>query len=116
MGFIFIFSIVVDTFVVRTVLASLPQDECCRYWQKACVEPCLHDVGLEELSFVLGRRPCMLAQLHGKVTRSCTGMMCQTGETDAESIRPAEVPAMLSLSPCLNYWPSKMPEPKYTWL
>eukprot|EP00439_Symbiodinium_sp_Y106_P052944 s2603_g7.t1 len=42
MGFIFIFSIVVDTFVVRTVL----------------------------------------------------------------------VPAMLSLSPCLNYWPSKMPEPK----
>jgi len=46
MGFIFIFSIVVDTFVVRTVL----------------------------------------------------------------------VPAMLSLNPCLNYWPSKMPEPKYTWL
>jgi len=46
MGFIFIFSIVVDTFIVRTVL----------------------------------------------------------------------VPAMLSLNPCLNYWPSKMPEPKYKWL
>jgi len=46
MGFIFVFSIVVDTFVVRTVL----------------------------------------------------------------------VPAMLSLNPCLNYWPSKMPDVKYAWL
>jgi len=46
MGFIFVFSIVVDTFVVRTVL----------------------------------------------------------------------VPAMLSLNPRLNYWPSTMPEAKHTWL
>ena len=46
MGFVFIFSIVVDTFVVRTVL----------------------------------------------------------------------VPAMLSLNPRLNYWPSDMPEAKITWL
>lgn len=46
MGFIFVFSIVVDTFIVRTVL----------------------------------------------------------------------VPSMLSLNPCLNYWPSKMPEPRHLWI
>lgn len=35
---------------------------------------------------------------------------------DTFVVRTVLVPAMLSLSPGLNYWPSHMPDPKYTWL
>jgi len=35
---------------------------------------------------------------------------------DTFVVRSILVPAMLSLCPVLNYWPSRMPEPKYTWL
>eukprot|EP00933_Yihiella_yeosuensis_P068780 TRINITY_DN7476_c0_g1_i3.p1 TRINITY_DN7476_c0_g1~~TRINITY_DN7476_c0_g1_i3.p1 ORF type:complete len:609 (-),score=117.32 TRINITY_DN7476_c0_g1_i3:313-1929(-) len=35
---------------------------------------------------------------------------------DTFVVRTILVPAMLSLSPCLNYWPSRMPKPIYTWI
>mmetsp|Transcript_110564 Transcript_110564/g.219851 ORF Transcript_110564/g.219851 Transcript_110564/m.219851 type:complete len:957 (+) Transcript_110564:121-2991(+) len=35
---------------------------------------------------------------------------------DTFVVRSILVPAMLSLLPCLNYWPSRMPEIKHTWL
>jgi len=35
---------------------------------------------------------------------------------DTFVVRSILVPAMLSLFPVLNYWPSRMPEPRYTWL
>lgn len=35
---------------------------------------------------------------------------------DTFIVRTVLVPAMLSLNPCLNYWPTKMPEPKFRWL
>jgi len=36
--------------------------------------------------------------------------------TDTFIVRTVLVPAMLSLVPCANYWPSKMPRPRYEWL
>lgn len=36
--------------------------------------------------------------------------------TDTFIVRTVLVPAMLSLVPCANYWPSKMPPVRYEWL
>lgn len=35
---------------------------------------------------------------------------------DTFIVRTVLTPAMLSLNPCLNYWPSRMPKPRYTWI
>lgn len=35
---------------------------------------------------------------------------------DTFLVRTVLVPAMLSIVPCSNYWPSEMPEPRYEWL
>lgn len=35
---------------------------------------------------------------------------------DTFLVRTLVVPAMLSMSPWLNYWPRQMPEPIYEWL
>mmetsp|Transcript_40011 Transcript_40011/g.118645 ORF Transcript_40011/g.118645 Transcript_40011/m.118645 type:complete len:960 (+) Transcript_40011:113-2992(+) len=35
---------------------------------------------------------------------------------DTFVVRSILVPSMLSLFPCCNYWPSKMPQPRYRWL
>merc|ERR1712217_385326 len=35
---------------------------------------------------------------------------------DTFVVRSILVPSMLSVFPVLNYWPSKMPEARYTWI
>lgn len=59
-----------------------------------------------------------LAQLLGSmpITNQMGFVLVFSIVVDTFVVRSILVPAMLSLGPVLNYWPSRMPEPKYTWL
>jgi len=59
-----------------------------------------------------------LAQLLGSipVTNQMGFILVFSIVVDTFIVRSILVPAMLSLVPCTNYWPSKMPEPRFEWL
>mmetsp|Transcript_9776 Transcript_9776/g.28371 ORF Transcript_9776/g.28371 Transcript_9776/m.28371 type:complete len:897 (-) Transcript_9776:226-2916(-) len=59
-----------------------------------------------------------VAQLLGSipVTNQMGFILVFSIVVDTFVVRSILVPAMLSILPCTNYWPSKMPEPKYEWL
>jgi len=58
------------------------------------------------------------AQLHASVplTNQVGFILVFSIVIDTFLVRTILVPAMLSLVPCSNYWPSRMPEPRYEWL
>lgn len=59
-----------------------------------------------------------MAQLLGSVpvTNQMGFVLVFSIVVDTFVVRSILVPAMLSLGPVLNYWPAKMPEPRFTWL
>merc|ERR1719323_391675 len=132
MGFILVFSIVVDTFVVRSILvpAMLSQTKWVSSWCSALwwtplwfaaslSLPCCHKPN----GFHLGVQHCGGHLCGSQHPCPCHAVTNQMGfilvfsiVVDTFVVRSILVPAMLSLVPCSNYWPCKMPEPRYTWL